>query len=121
MTTRAQYHTDTGRRFIVQARAELAAGDLLQASEKGWGAAAQMVKAALESRGQPHKVHGHLWAGIDLLVEETGDQGIRDLFGAAHNLHVNFYEGMLTRATVEYYIDRVAELVEVLEGLAGAR
>ena len=30
-------HWETSRRFIIQADAELAAGDLLQASEKGWG------------------------------------------------------------------------------------
>ena len=57
MTTRAQYHNATGRDFMAKAQAYLAEDDLLQASEKGWGAAAQMVKAAAEMRGWPHKNH----------------------------------------------------------------
>ena len=51
MTQRTQYHDATGREFLARARAYLAEDDLLQASEKGWGAAAQMVKAAAEARG----------------------------------------------------------------------
>ena len=117
MTTRAEYHKATGRRLLEQARAEFAAGDLLQASEKGWGAAAQMVKSALDARGEPHTGHGHLWRGIELLVDETGDAELRDLFGAAHNLHVNFYEGLLLRATVEQYLARAAAFVDRLEPL----
>ena len=117
MTTRAEYHKDTGRRLLEQARAEFASGDLLQASEKGWGAAAQMVKSALDARGEPHTGHGHLWRGIELLVDETGDAELRDLFGAAHNLHVNFYEGLLLPATVEQYLARAAAFVDRLEPL----
>ena len=49
MTQRTQYHDATGREFLARARAYLAENDLLQASEKGWGAAAQMVKAAAEA------------------------------------------------------------------------
>ena len=44
MTTNGQYYSDTGREFIARARTYLAEDDLLQASEKGWGAAAQMVQ-----------------------------------------------------------------------------
>ena len=117
MTTRAEYHKATGRRLLEQARAEFSAGDLLQASEKGWGAAAQMVKSALDARGEPHTGHGHLWRGIELLVDETGDAELRDLFGAAHNLHVNFYEGLLLPATVEQYLAHAATFVDRLEPL----
>ena len=37
--------------FLAQAHEELAKGDLQQASEKGWGAASQMVKAVAQERG----------------------------------------------------------------------
>ena len=49
MTTGTYSHrSDT---LIAQAGIELAAGDVTQASEKGWGAAVQMVKAVAEQRG----------------------------------------------------------------------
>ena len=47
MTTQA--YQQASQRFLDQAKQELAAGNLQQASEKGWGAAAQMIKAIAES------------------------------------------------------------------------
>ena len=50
----------TSRRLLEQAEREYRAGDVLQASEKGWGAAAHAVKAIAEERGWEHDRHGHL-------------------------------------------------------------
>ena len=47
MTTQ-KYRNDS-RTLLAQARAELAQGDVRQASEKGWGAAALMLKAIAET------------------------------------------------------------------------
>ena len=44
MTTNGQYYSDTGGEFIARARTYLAGDDLLQASEKGWGAAAHTTR-----------------------------------------------------------------------------
>ena len=49
MTSR-QYQQASDR-FLAQARQELSDGDLAQASEKGWGTTAQMLKAIAEQRG----------------------------------------------------------------------
>ena len=115
MTARTEYHAETGRDFLARARAYLAEGDLLQASEKGWGAAAQIVKAAAESRGWAHNGHRQLYDAIDRLVTETGDGDIRAAFNAAGALHTNFYEGWLSREAVEANLDGVAALVAKLE------
>ena len=115
MSTRTQYHNDTGREFLASARAYLAAGDLLQASEKGWGAAAQMVKSAAEDRGWPHNGHRQLYVVINRLASETGDQQLRILFDSASALHANFYEGWMPREMVESSLGQVAELVAQLE------
>ena len=73
MATNGQYYSDTGRDFLARARTYLAEEDLLQASEKGWGAAAQMVKAAAESRGWRHRGHRDLYTAQQA-GDETGDQ-----------------------------------------------
>ena len=44
MTTRADYHSETAGVFLAKAAGYLAEGDLLQASEEGWEAAAQVVR-----------------------------------------------------------------------------
>ena len=49
MTTKTVYYNATGRDFLAEAWRFLAEDDLLQASEKGWGAAAQMVKCIAEA------------------------------------------------------------------------
>ncbi len=117
MTTRTDYHTDTGRELLARARAYLAEDDLLQASEKGWGAAAQMVKAAADARGWRHGSHRDLYRAIERLVEETGDDGIAVAFSIAGALHQNFYEGWLPREAAERNLEAVAELVAKLDGL----
>ena len=49
MTT--EKYREASRHLLAQAHGELYAGDVRQASEKGWGAAAQVVKAIAEQRG----------------------------------------------------------------------
>ena len=119
MSTRTQYHNDTGREFLASARTHLAAGDLLQASEKGWGAVAQLVKSVAEDRDWPHNGHRQLYLTIDRLADETGDPQLRDLFATASALHANFYDGWMPPKMVESSLGRVTELVAQLQGLNG--
>ena len=107
----AQTYQQASDRFITQAREELAAGDPQQAPEKGWGAAAQIIKAAAEERGWAHSRHRHYLQAIGRLRSETGDADIRRLFNSASALHENFYEN-----TMEPY--EVAEALEHVQALA---
>ena len=50
-------HASQAREFLNKARGYLAAGDLHQASEQGWGAAAHMAKAVAPAQGWPHERH----------------------------------------------------------------
>ena len=114
MTTRANYHTDTAAEFLIKGRAHLAEGDLLQASEKGWGAAAQMVKAVAEARGWRHSTHGDLYHVVDLVAEELSDPRVQTLFRSASALHQNFYEGDMREAAVSTGIDDAEEITDLL-------
>ena len=68
---RYHHYTAASHEFLRKAHEELAQGDLVQASEKGWGAAAQMVKAIAEQRGWRHNSHPRLHQIVDTLVKET--------------------------------------------------
>jgi len=109
----------TSQELLVDARRHLAEGDLLQASEKGWGAAAQMVKSVAEARGWRHTGHHHLWRTINRLAKETGDVDISRLFTQASALHTNFYEGWLPVEMVADNLDQVEDLLLKLENLNG--
>lgn len=116
MTQRQEYAA-TSRDFLAKAQAALDQGDLPQASEKGWGAAAQMVKAIADERGWPHNGHGLLFQAVRQLVIETGDEQLSTLFHVANSLHSNFYEHWLPSEMVQSGVDRVRELVDKLDQL----
>ena len=88
-----------------------------QASEKGWGAAAQMVKAVAEQRAWEHKGHGLLFTVVDRLATETGDHGMRTEFHVANSLHANFYEHWMSADMVGSGLDEVSVFVDRLEQL----
>ena len=115
--TQGNDYATAARAFLAKAQEELAQGDLTQASEKGWGAAAQMVKAVAEQRGWPHHGHALLYQVVRQLVEETGDNELDTLFHVAGNLHSNFYENWLPRGSIESGLTSIRQLVEKLDGL----
>ena len=117
MTTRSDYHTDTANEFLIKGRAHLAEGDLLQASEKGWGATARMVKAVAETRGWPNTTHGDLYRTIDRLARKCPTPRLQNLFRSAGSLHQNFYEGDMPEATVATGLDDVEEIVGLLQAV----
>ena len=84
MTTQ-QYQQD-GEHFLTQAREELAAGDLPQASATGRGNHRRgkilcfEVKAIAAQRGWEHNRHRHYHRIVSRLRAETGDGDIRHLF-----------------------------------------
>jgi len=115
--TQESEYSGAGRELLSKAFGELAQGDLRQASEKGWGAAAQMVKAVAERRGWEHNGHAFLFEAVRRVVNETRDTRVGELFHIANSLHINFYENWLPEDLVRSGLDNVNELVERLEQL----
>ena len=107
------------RQLLRQAREELERGDARQASEKGWGAAAQMVKAIAERRGWEHRGHRYIHCAARRLRSETGDKEMMQLFQVANSLHINFYEDDMEAQVVDEALDDVDRLLEKLGPLFG--
>ena len=74
MNQQAFSYREQGKTFLAQASTELAQNDIRQASEKGWGAAAQMAKAIASERSWPHNDHRSLYRTVRQLVAETHDE-----------------------------------------------
>lgn len=114
-------HAQLSRWCIQQAEDYLRSGNNIQASEKGWGAAAQALKAIAEERGWNHGGHSLL---MDIAKQVSDEQGRMDIvawFGTAQSLHVNFYEDSLPSDFVEAYLDVVKSLLTDLEGIRSER
>ena len=110
-------YREQSRAFLAQASEELERGDLRQASEKAWGAAAQIVKAAAEVRGWEHHRHTLLFRVVRELVDESGDSEIINLFAVAGELHGNFYDELFDAVDIEMRLRGVVLLVEKVEAL----
>ena len=117
MQAQIQKYKDASRHLLAQANEEFAAGDFRQASEKGWGAAAQIVKAVAEKRGSLHNNHYRLFQIVDDLAEELGDTDISRFFAVASSLHTNFYEDWMPSGVIRVGLDDIDLLLAKLEPL----
>ena len=87
-------------------------GDLRQASEKGWGSAAQIVKALAEHWKDADVVHGRhqdLRALVAGLATAEREPDLDRSFHAAQDLHENFYENNLPAYIVDLDLRQVDE------------
>ena len=116
MTTAERYQSVSAQLFE-QAHLELEAGDLIQASEKFWGATAQSLKAIAHERAWEHKSHANFYRIIRNLVNETDDKDLVFLFQVADALHANFYEHWLEIDEIEKLADQVRDLLARLDNI----
>ena len=108
-----QYH-QASEKFLAQARQELSHGDLPQASEKGWGATAQILKTIADQRGWEHGRHRHLSQIASRLRAERGDRDIYRWFQVAEALHGNFYDDQMSAQDIAESLDDVENLIDRL-------
>ena len=110
-------HIDTARKFLKDADREYEAGDVMQASEKLWGAAAHIVTAEMKRRGMGARSHRALVQAVEKFADDEKDPSIRDMFGIARSFHSNFYNGTMEdyefevdRPAVHRFVDRILEM-----------
>ena len=108
-------YIDVAKDLLGQAREELQKGDVRQAAEKVWGAAALTVKAYAEWReGKRLASHGELWEYMRRMVKELG-LWVREVWMYANGMHTCFYEGWCDKEDVEEALKRVKKLVVEVE------
>ena len=122
MTTAIVYnppetYASQSREFIALANQELEQGDLLQASEKAWGAAAAAIKSVAEMRGWQHYAHTLISTAAWRISEEYNRPRVLELMPWAGDLHQNYYEYRLGPREVALGIARVEELLSILDAV----
>ena len=110
------------REFLVKGREYLAAGDLHQASEKGW-AAARMAEAVALAQWWQYSQYSHFHRVMNRaggLVDGNGDY-LAFLHGRAEILHANIYELKqdLNAKIISQDLEYMSELVEIMASLTG--
>lgn len=118
MATTGNKYNAMSRDFMARAEDYLRQGDLVQASEKSWGAAACALKSIAEQRGWQHQSHSLLYDISNQVVEELGRPDLRDMFQSAKSMHQNFYENWESEEGVEYAVGRIKEYLSELESVS---
>ena len=126
MTTRemtVEEHIQTAITFLEHSDQEFAANDILQGSEKLWGAAAHATIAITKQRDWPTGSHRNLLDAARRLSEERDDESLFLRFQIAQEFHWRFYgHGVFnpfagdadpmenSRATAADYVRRVLDI-----------
>ena len=103
------------QRLLRQAQEELDADDLIQASEKAWGAAAHAVKSVAEKWGWYHKGHFRLNAVVHYIAIEQDRMDLIELYNHPSAMHVNWYEHELQGDLVQIAINATRTFVAEME------
>ena len=106
--------------LLAKAREELAAGDLQQASEKIWGAAAFAVKAVAEKRRWFNEADWKLRQAASVLSDELGSLELMGYYSLARDAHFNFYRHEYGARDVEQALAAAAALAALLTPLLTA-
>ena len=112
------YHRERSRHFLDLVDDELERGELEEASNKVWGAAAHAIKAAAEQRGWPHYAHTLLEDAVKRLVYDEGAP--RDLliqYMTASSYHQRFYGQPPAPEFIRAGQELIAQFIQTLEGL----
>ena len=108
-------HEEISDRFLDHAAEEFEKGDMLQASEKAWGAVAHYVKSGAKARGWPDGSHWDIARNARRLLDLTPDpDGNREKFSHINVLHINFYEEVLDPKDVKLGIKDARVLIDAM-------
>ena len=117
----AREHAEITREFLEASDREFAAGDILQASEKLWGAATHAVTAAAQRNGKKPGSHNGFIEAVARLAEEHNDASLEAGFLAAELFHRNFYHDFMEDFEIDSrrpLVDRFVKRVLALNGTA---
>ena len=111
-------HIQTAGDFLAAADREFDAGDILQGSEKLWGAASHALIAAAQKRGWQYHKHGHMKEAARRLYRETSLEILRGGFLTSEQFHANFYHDFMEDDVIEEARFQVRDFVIKLLDLA---
>ncbi len=113
-------YREMSQSLIRQAEEEFQKGDLIQASEKAWGAAACATKSIAAQRGWNHYSHDILYDISSQIADEQNRPDLSRVFRSASSLHTNFYENWMAESHVEGGIDDARTYIQEVEAIRSA-
>ena len=110
-------YEEISRHLLRKAQDELDKGDILQASDKVWGATAHAIKAVCQRMGWNHHAHNHLSAAANYVSSGLNRDDLMEAFGFLEAMHTNFYEHQKEADQVRLEVNRAAYFVKEFAAL----
>ncbi len=110
-------YEEISRHLLQQAQDELDKGDILQASDKVWGATAHAIKAVCQRMGWNHHAHNHLSAAANYVASGLNRDDLMEAFGFLEAMHTNFYEHQKEADQVRLEVNRADYFVSQFAAL----
>ncbi len=118
MTTAFDYHAERSWHFLELVDDEVERGELEEASDKLWGAAAHAIKAAAERRGWPHGAHRDLEDAVMRLIDDESAPAILlTYYSSANWFHARFYGGPPNENVIRHGKGHLTDFICLLESL----
>jgi hypothetical protein len=118
MESRCREYSQLNGKYLKDAEKLFKDKEYSQASEKLWGAAAEMVKTVAAKRGVELGTHASLWEYVSKLDKEHPELMLKKDFSYAGSLLENFYEDWLGKDYIKEGIEVVRAFVEKLSSVA---
>ena len=123
MTTRPgmsiEEHVQAALQFLEHSDREFETGDIMQGSEKLWGAASHAVTAIAKQRGWAFSKYNHRRNAVHRLAEEYDDRAVVAQFSVARAFRDNFYHDTMEddmiedgRPIVHNFVRRIIGMIE---------
>ena len=112
-------HVELARDFLERSKSYLAQGNLHQASEKGWGAAAHIVKAVAAANNWEYEYHDQFESVVINARQRYRQPSLLQMSHSAESLHRNYYRRalLLNADAIQEEVDDVERMVNILEPL----
>ena len=118
MTTSVDYHLERSWHFFELVDDEVERGELEEAGNKLWGAAAHAIKAVAMKRSWPHGSHRDLEEVVMRLVDDEGAPAVLyTYYTSASWFHARFYGGPPSEGVIANGKRDIAEFIRILENL----
>ena len=112
-------HIQTAQEFLAKSDGYFAEGDVLQGSEKMWGAAAHSIMALAQQRGWKYGNHYAIRQVVRRIEDELDDERIGLGLIAAEKFHANFYHEFMDedeldmgRPAARRFVQRILALTD---------
>ena len=115
----ADEHLQAALEMLRHSDEQFDSGDVLQGSEKLWGASSHAVTAVAKKRGWPYGKYRARVTAVNRLADEFGEPSLSSNFFIARQFHNNFYRDFMEdddieegRPKVHDFVNRIAAITK---------